>query len=161
MSCICSPFLRRPGLLCCGGRAGIQRPRRCHRGTWSYYSRKTADHFQTSSSETILESCVQGKMQTKCLKWQIICLLLSVYNINWYFRCTLDFFNNPCIDHKHDQVCIDCQNFDDAVQLVLEKITARNLDNQDAFLFNVIILEDQNWFFHIIQTFCHILMKYI
>lgn len=62
LSCFCTSFLRGPGLLCCGGRAGIQRPRRCHWGSWSYHSRKAADHFQTSSSQAILEIWVQGKM---------------------------------------------------------------------------------------------------
>lgn len=52
-----------------------------------------------------------------------------------------DFFHNPCTDHEHDQVCIDCKNLDDTLQLILEKTTARNWDNQDAFLFKVIILE--------------------
>lgn len=52
-----------------------------------------------------------------------------------------DFFLNPCTDHEHDLVCIDCKNLDDTLQLILEKTTARNWDNQDAFLFKVIILE--------------------
>lgn len=70
-----------------------------------------------------------------------------------------DFFHNPCTDHGHDQVCIDCKNLDDTLQLILEKTTARNWDNQDAFLFKVIILE--LIFFHKIQPFCQIFVKFI
>lgn len=70
-----------------------------------------------------------------------------------------DFFHNPCTDHEHDQVCIDCKNLDDTLQLILEKTTARNWDNQDAFLFKVIILE--LIFFHKIQPFCQIFVKFI
>lgn len=70
-----------------------------------------------------------------------------------------DFFHNPCTDHEHDQVCIDCKNLDDTLRLILEKTTARNWDNQDAFLFKVIILE--LIFFHKIQPFCQIFVKFI
>lgn len=37
--------------------------------------------------------------------------------------------------HKRDQVCIDYKNLDNTLQLLLEKTTARNWDNKDAFIF--------------------------
>lgn len=63
-----------------------------------------------------------------------------------------DFSHNPCTDHEHDQVCIDCKNLDDTLQLVLEKTTARNWDNQDAFLFKV-----ENAISNICEWRCHIM----